>query len=42
MAQVTHTADMLSNGITTTFGGTVTEPLKIIACLSGLSVFHGS
>lgn len=35
MAQVTHTADMLSNGITTTFGGAVTEPLKIIACLGG-------
>ena len=35
MAQVTHTADMLSGGITTTFGGAVTEPLKIIACLGG-------
>ena len=35
MAQVTHTADMLSGGITTTFGGAITEPLKIIACLGG-------
>jgi ATP-binding cassette subfamily B protein/subfamily B ATP-binding cassette protein MsbA len=35
MAQVTHTADMLSGGITTTFGGAITEPLKIIACLTG-------
>ena len=35
MAQVTHTADMLSGGITTTFGGAITEPLKIAACLVG-------
>ena len=35
MAQVTHTADMLSGGITTTFGGAITEPLKIAACLGG-------
>ncbi len=35
MAQVTHTADMLSGGITTTFGGAITEPLKIVACLGG-------
>ena len=35
MAQVTHTADMLSGGITTTFGGAITEPLKIAACLAG-------
>ncbi len=35
MAQVTHTAEMLSNGITTVYGGAVTEPLKIIACLTG-------
>ena len=26
---------MLSSGITTTFGGAITEPLKIIACLTG-------
>lgn len=35
MAQVTHTADMLSSGITTVYGGAVTEPLKITACLAG-------
>lgn len=35
MAQVTHTAEMLASGITTVYGGAVTEPLKIIACLTG-------
>ncbi|MFM9059733.1 MAG: ABC transporter ATP-binding protein, partial [Planctomycetaceae bacterium] len=35
MAQVTHTADMLASGITTFYGGAVTEPLKILACLGG-------
>jgi subfamily B ATP-binding cassette protein MsbA len=35
MAQVTHTADMLTNGITTLYGGAITEPLKILACLGG-------
>jgi subfamily B ATP-binding cassette protein MsbA len=35
MAQVTHTAEMLAGGITTVYGGAVTEPLKIIACLTG-------
>lgn len=35
MAQVTGTSDMLTSGITSVFGGAVTEPLKIAACLAG-------
>jgi ATP-binding cassette subfamily B protein/subfamily B ATP-binding cassette protein MsbA len=35
MAQVTSTSDMLASGITSVFGGAVTEPLKIMACLGG-------
>ena len=35
MAQVTSTSDMLASGITSVFGGAVTEPLKIMACLAG-------
>ena len=35
MAQVTHTTDMLASGITTVYGGAITEPLKIAACLGG-------
>lgn len=35
MAQLTHTTDMLAAGITSVYGGAVTEPLKIIACLAG-------
>jgi len=35
MAQVTGTSEMLASGITSVFGGAVTEPLKIIACLAG-------
>jgi subfamily B ATP-binding cassette protein MsbA len=33
MAQVTATSDMLASGIMSFYGGAVTEPLKIIACL---------
>jgi len=33
LAQVTSTSDMLAGGITAVFGGAVTEPLKIAACL---------
>ena len=33
MAQVTATAEMLANGIMAVYGGLVTEPLKILACL---------
>ncbi len=35
MAQVTHTTDMLAGGISTVYGGAITEPLKILACLGG-------
>ena len=35
MAQVTSTSDMLASGITSVYGGAVTEPLKILACLAG-------
>ena len=35
MSQVTATADMLASGITSFYGGAVTEPLKILACLGG-------
>jgi len=35
MAQVTGTSEMLANGLTAVFGGAVTEPLKIMACLAG-------
>jgi len=35
MAQLTHTTDMLAAGITAVYGGAVTEPLKILACLAG-------
>ena len=35
MAQLTHTTDMLAGGITAVYGGAVTEPLKILACLGG-------
>lgn len=33
MAQVTSTSDMLASGITSVYGGAVTEPLKIMTCL---------
>lgn len=34
-AHITHTTDMLANGITNFYGGAVTEPLRILACLTG-------
>jgi ATP-binding cassette subfamily B protein/subfamily B ATP-binding cassette protein MsbA len=34
-SHITHTSDMLSNGITNFYGGAVSEPLKILACLVG-------
>lgn len=33
--QITHSADALAAGITGFYGGAVTEPLKIVACLVG-------
>ena len=35
MAHLTSTTDMLAAGITSVYGGAVTEPLKILACLGG-------
>jgi ATP-binding cassette, subfamily B, bacterial MsbA len=34
-AHITSTTDMLANGITNFYGGAVTEPLRILACLGG-------
>ena len=34
-AHITHTTDMLANGICNFYGGAVTEPLRILACLGG-------
>lgn len=34
-AHITHTTDMLANGLTSFYGGAVTEPLRIVACLGG-------
>jgi subfamily B ATP-binding cassette protein MsbA len=34
-AHITQTTDMLATGITNVYGGAVTEPLRIIACLGG-------
>jgi ATP-binding cassette, subfamily B, bacterial MsbA len=34
-AHITHTTDMLANGITHFYGGAVTEPLRILVCLGG-------
>ena len=34
-AHITHTSDMLAGGITSFYGGAVTEPLRILACLCG-------
>ncbi len=34
-AHITHTTDMLANGLINFYGGAVTEPLRIIACLGG-------
>lgn len=34
-AHITHTTDMLANGLTNVYGGAVTEPLRILACLGG-------
>ncbi|ADB17933.1 ABC transporter related protein [Pirellula staleyi DSM 6068] len=35
MSQITHATEMLTSGITSVYGGAVSEPLKIIACLLG-------
>lgn len=34
-AHITHTTDMLAGGMTSFYGGAITEPLRILACLIG-------
>jgi ATP-binding cassette subfamily B protein/subfamily B ATP-binding cassette protein MsbA len=34
-AHITHTTDMLASGMTSFYGGAITEPLRILACLFG-------
>ncbi len=34
-AHITHTTDMLAGGLTSFYGGAVTEPLRIFSCLCG-------
>ena len=34
-AHITHTTDMLASGMTSFYGGAITEPLRIFACLIG-------
>ncbi len=35
LASITHTADMLSNGLINFFGAAIREPLRVVACLVG-------
>lgn len=37
-AQITHTSEMLASGIQSVFGGAVSEPLKLIACMVGAAL----
>lgn len=37
-AQITHTSEMLANGIQSVFGGAVSEPLKLLACMIGAAL----
>jgi ATP-binding cassette subfamily B protein/subfamily B ATP-binding cassette protein MsbA len=34
-AHITSTTDLLANGITSFYGGAITEPLRILSCLAG-------
>jgi len=34
-AHITHTTDMLAGGLTSFYGGAITEPLRILSCLLG-------
>jgi ATP-binding cassette subfamily B protein/subfamily B ATP-binding cassette protein MsbA len=34
-ANITHTTEMLTSGLTNFYGGAITEPLRIISCLAG-------
>lgn len=38
VAHITYTTNMLSNGITSVFGGAIREPLKLASCLIGAAV----
>jgi ATP-binding cassette subfamily B protein/subfamily B ATP-binding cassette protein MsbA len=38
-AHITHTTDMLASGMTSFYGGAITEPLRIVACLIGACLF---
>ncbi|QEG02207.1 Lipid A export ATP-binding/permease protein MsbA [Stieleria maiorica] len=38
VAHITYTTNMLSNGITSVYGGAVREPLKLASCLFGAAV----
>ena len=37
-ANITHTTEMLTSGLTNFYGGAVTEPLRIFACLLGAAL----
>ena len=38
VAHITHTTDMLTNGIVSVYGGAIREPLKLLSCLIGASL----
>ena len=38
VAHITYTTNMLSNGITSVYGGAIREPLKLAACLIGAAM----
>ncbi|QDV84806.1 ABC transporter ATP-binding protein [Planctomycetes bacterium TBK1r] len=38
VAHITYTTNMLSNGITSVYGGAVREPLKLASCLIGAAI----
>ena len=38
LASITHTADMLSNGLISFFGAAIREPLRVAACLFGAAL----
>ncbi len=38
LASITHTADMLSNGLISFFGAAIREPLRVMACLIGAAI----
>lgn len=38
LASITHTADMLSNGLISFFGAAIREPLRVVACLIGAAL----